>query len=164
MLLKLSGRMVCWVTNPNQRFLIVSRDDPALFGESHEIAQRGILQQIRHSVFARLWLALRPLDQQPFRLTETAQLVVAECQTNAHAREAGTPRAPGDCSPGSGRKASRSGRTTVVRLRQNAYPSSAARYHRRSRLRAGWPCASPQEQLSHGPLSASSLHGATATT
>ena len=48
------------------QLLIVSLDDPAMFGHMHQIGQRNIRRQRGKPVFGWFRFAGRPFDQQPF--------------------------------------------------------------------------------------------------
>src|SRR5918997_3749475 len=48
------------------QFLVIALDHPARLGGVHEVAERGSGRQVGEPALARLRLALRPLDQQPF--------------------------------------------------------------------------------------------------
>jgi hypothetical protein len=69
-------------------FLIIALDAPAQLGNIDERRKNDVFRQGREPVFGRLLLALRPLDQQPFRWPRRGELVVAMRGTNAQADKA----------------------------------------------------------------------------
>src|SRR5262249_47489152 len=79
-------------------FLIVALDAPTQFGDVDQITVGDFCRKRREPVFDRFFLALRPLDQQPFFRPALAALEVAPCGTNAHARKAGG-QVPGSTFP-----------------------------------------------------------------
>lgn len=87
------------------QFLVVAFDDPSLFGQRHQVAQRDILPQIGHPVLGRFGFPVRPFDQEPFLFARLVELVVPVCSPDAHTgktRAQGMPCAlpPGDRLPG----------------------------------------------------------------
>src|SRR6202451_3327159 len=68
--------------------LIVALDAPAQLGEIDQRLEGDVLGKGREPVFGRLFLALGPLDQQPFFRPAVGELVVMTRGTNAYARKA----------------------------------------------------------------------------
>ena len=69
-------------------FLIVALDAPAQLGDIDQRPEGDVLGKGREPVFGRLFLALGPLDQQPFFRPTVGELIVMMRGTNAHARKA----------------------------------------------------------------------------
>src|ERR1700741_504518 len=68
-------------------FLIVTLDAPAQFGEVDQILQSGVRGKSGEPAFGRLFLALGPLDQEPFfRSALAARKVTPRC-ANTHLRK-----------------------------------------------------------------------------
>src|SRR6185436_10600253 len=69
-------------------FLIIALDAPAQLRAIDQAIEGDVVGERRKPVFGRLDLALRPLNQQPFRRPWISALIIAMGDANAHARKA----------------------------------------------------------------------------
>src|SRR5271157_2089268 len=70
------------------QFLIVTLDNPAVLGGSHQLAERGLGRERGEPVFGRLGFALRPFHEQPLLRMWFPPPVVAMRRTNPDGSEA----------------------------------------------------------------------------
>jgi hypothetical protein len=94
---------------PLLEFLIIALDAPAQLDSIDQAAEGDVFRKGRESVFGRLVLAFRPLDQQPLFRPTVGETVITMRDTNVHARKArgqpvGRTFPPLDCAVDGGRK------------------------------------------------------------
>src|SRR5580693_687385 len=94
------------------QLLVITLDDPAVFGCFDQSSESGVQRQRRYPVFTGFRLPSRPFDQQPFFGVRLCLPIIPMSRTYANGGKAGLQLpvcafTPGDFSEGSGRQIQR---------------------------------------------------------